>query len=143
MDNVNGLERITVVEPAYDRRHEDPDKNYGIHGCNLRFVLKGPDGAVQFLVFTGWHLRSVDGSTWQARDMEPMAADLGYHSYMPTYHDQQNMGPCEYLNGEPCYYDGSSLNAEPVFERMLTGGSDAVWKDLEEYYQQVFGDKDE
>lgn len=46
------LERIVRFEPAYDKR----DKNYGIHGVQVRFVLKGAEGAVQFLLYTNWQL---------------------------------------------------------------------------------------
>jgi len=43
------LERIIQFTPAYDKRPK-----YGIHGVNLRFLLKGPKGAIQFLLFTNW-----------------------------------------------------------------------------------------
>jgi hypothetical protein len=53
------LERITTVVGAYDRRHPNPAKNYGIHGMELRFVLKGERGAVQFVYYTPIHLEHV------------------------------------------------------------------------------------
>ena len=43
------FEKIVHAEPAFDKRNGDPKKNYGIHGVNLRFVLKSKLGAVQFL----------------------------------------------------------------------------------------------
>lgn len=97
----------------------------------------------------------------------PMAADLGYHSRVPMYEGQPAMGaiktdikmddtkegiekfnitttetmkytPCEYLDGEPCYYDGSSLNAVDVMKILIEQGSEAVWKYLEECYHEQF-----
>jgi hypothetical protein len=44
---------------------------------------------------------------------------------------------CDILGGK-CYYDGSGLNAEPVYELLLREGSDGVWKSLGEYYNECF-----
>jgi hypothetical protein len=53
------FEKITEVDEAFDERNVDPNKNYGIHGVQLRFVLKGTHGASQFLLFTNRHLPHV------------------------------------------------------------------------------------
>ncbi len=53
------MERIVEITPAYDKRHSDPCRNYGIHGADLRMILKGDLGAVQFVLFTNWHLPHV------------------------------------------------------------------------------------
>ena len=133
-------ERIITFSPALDKRNTDPKKNYGIHGVDLRFVLKGDEGAIQFVLYTGWHLPHVAHELKQrgSEMLAPMPADLGYHSPHPMYEGQTSMGPCEYLNGHDCYYDGSSLNAEGVFELLLEEGSDRVWKELEEEYERRF-----
>ena len=69
----------------------------------------------------------------------PMPADLGYHSYEPRYEWQDPItDSCEYLNGKPCYYDGSGLNAERIYEVLLERGSDGVWQELESFYNEVF-----
>lgn len=111
-------------------------------------VLKGEKGAVQFVVYTGWHLPHVTKELDQKpvyRDRphllcHPMPADLGYHSPIPQYEGQRPMeGVCQELGGT-CYYDGSGLNAERVFEVLLREGSDGVWRELEEYYTSVFGE---
>lgn len=135
--------------PAWDRRSPDPKKNYGIHGAEILFLLKGPDGAVQFRLFTQWQLPEVTREKmhhpydpiggdfhWMER---PMPADLGYHSPVPRYDGQDILtDECIALDGKPCYYDGSSLNAEPVFERLLREGHDGVWAALEAYYTRTF-----
>lgn len=37
--------------------------------------------------------------------------------------------------------DGSTLNAEPVFEILLKEGSAGVWRELREYYDRTFPDR--
>jgi hypothetical protein len=140
------VERILTFEPAWDKRDKDPNKNYGIHGVNVRFVVKGDKGAVQFLLYTNWQLPHVQAEQ-ESRPINPryphlmctpLPADLGYHSLTPHYEGQTTMGPCEYLDGRPCYYDGSSLNAERPWKVLLEKGSDGVWKYLEDYYTSTF-----
>ena len=144
------MERIIEFSPAFDKRHPDPSKNYGVQGVEIRFVLKGELGAVQFLLFTNWMLPHVqvehDKRFLSEPDQlsidclyHPMPADLGYHSFTPTYEGQIPISDsCEYLNGKPCYYDGSGLAAERVYQRLLREGSDGVWTELEDYYESTF-----
>jgi hypothetical protein len=146
---VADLQRIVTFSPACDKRDPNPSKNYGIHGVDLRFVLKGEKGAVQFVLYTMWQLphvtkenasrryEAVGGdSHWMER---PTPADLGYHSLAPHYEGQTVIQEsCEFLDGRPCYYDGSSLNAEPVYHRLLAEGDAGVWSALEDYYRRVF-----
>lgn len=175
------LERITEWDPAFDRRDPDPKKNFGIHGVSMRWVLKGPKGAVQFLVYTQWMLPHVAKEqlarigTRKDRDLamdievfyKPMAVDLGYHSKVPMYEGQEPMGsvdtklsvdetkqgleayqfnrketgtftPCPYLDGAPCYYDGSGLHAQKVLDMLIEKGGEAVWKYMEECYHSHF-----
>jgi hypothetical protein len=143
---MGGLERIVTFEPAFDRRDPDPSKNYGIHGVALRMVLKGPEGAVQFLLYTNWQLPHVTAEEdrkpiYRERPhllCHPMPADLGYHSRIARYDGQRPMGDaCEYLDGATCYYDGSGLNAESVYERLLREGDAGVWAALEDYYRET------
>lgn len=134
---------MVEFDAAFDRRDPDPLKNYGIHGVEVRFVLKGKKGAVQFLLFTNWMLPHVqkeqDGRHGDHIFCHPMPADLGYHSYKPTYEGQVSITEkCSYLDGQPCYYDGSGLNAERIYQVLLQEGDKGVWHELEEYYKQVF-----
>lgn len=179
-------EKRIDFEPAFDRRHPDPSKNYGIHGVTLRMVLIGPKGAVNFVLYTNWHLPHVTDESkgridsplngdyhWHCR---PLPADLGYHSPKPMYEEHEPVGsknftwrdateeekrelpsftripesnptgtftPCEYLDGKPCYYDGSSLNADRIYRVLLNKGSNGVWRELEDYYNEIFERKDD
>lgn len=145
------LEKWIEFSPAWDKRHTDPGKNYGIHGVEMTWFVRGPEGAVQFKVFTNWHLPHVMRETdakIQSNSVNrfalkfayhPIPADIGYHSYVPHYEGQTMMSEnCHVLHGKPCYYDGSTLDAEPVFDLLVAEGGDAVWARLEQYYRRTF-----
>lgn len=139
--------REIVFNPAWDKRSSDPKKDYGIHGVEMRWYLKGSKGIVQFVVFTNWMLPHVQEELDRKRmDADfphlmcrPMAADLGYHSYKPMYDGQTPM-KCDLLGGE-CYYDGSGLNAQELFNKLLREGGEAVWKEMEEFYHSTFNEE--
>lgn len=142
---VGEFTRSLTLVPAFDKTHPDPKKNYGVHGMDMRFVLKGPLGATQFVVFTNMMLKHVREQQYARVDtsrpywyciFEPTGADIGYHSPKPRYEGQQPM-PCEILGGE-CYYDGSSLAADEFLETFLSQGEDAVWTMLEDRYNELF-----
>ena len=126
---------------AYDRRDPNPNKSYGIHGVDMRFLLRGPKGVIQFVVATNWHLPEVQPLLTDSWRLKPMPFDLGYHSPVPLYDGQTTVtDSCEYLGGRPCYYDGSTLAAEKVFDRLLREGDAGVWAEMEETYEYHFGE---
>lgn len=143
------LEQVVKFFPAWDKRSPDPKKNYGIHCVELLMLLKGEKGAVQFKLFTNWNLPQVQKET-DAKYLinpdkkiglclyHPMPADLGYHSKVPRWEGQEPISQeCEYTGG-PCYYDGSGLNAQRIYEVLTKEGSDGVWRELEAYYKRIF-----
>lgn len=134
-----------LFHPAWDKRNPDSSKDYGIHCVELIFILKGEKGAVNFTLYTNWYLpKNRDNLVKNDRLFkywrEPMPADLGCHSLVPQYEGHSSIPNCKILDNKDCYYDGSTLNAEPVFETLIAEGSDGVWKELEEYYKQNFGE---
>lgn len=142
------VKRDIVFYPAYDKRNVDPAKNYGIHGVTLTFFLIGDLGAVQFKIYTNWQLPHVQRET-DARPPdsrfpymfhEARAVDLGYHSPKPLYEGQTLLSDQCHILGGPCYYDGSSLNGEPIFDVLRAEGNDGVWRELEQYYTETFGE---
>lgn len=151
------LIREIVVDPAFDRRDRDPSKDYGVHGCNMRFHVKGEKGVVQFVIYTNWHLPHIHKSIvsrcqggksgykgYEYCRLAPLPADIGYHSPTPIYEGQEIcQESCSLLGGKPCYYDGSSLNAEEYFNVLVSKGSDALWEKLENYYHRVFNKNDQ
>lgn len=134
------------MSPAYDKRNPDPARNYGIHGVDLRMYVIGARGAVQFVLYTDWHLPHVDDELRaKGARLQATPADLGYHSPIPTYEGQESWGRdnCELLGGCRCYYDGSGLNAERIFDVLRAEGSDGVWRELEAYYDEALPSLDE
>jgi len=143
------LKREVFFEAGYDKRNSDPKKDYGISAMKIRFVLSGDKGACQFLISTDWYLPNIQKE--KSNDFEfnrlsrginglkPSGWDIGYHVLTSQYEGQEPIdNKCEYLNGQPCFYDGSGLQAEEFIPEFLAGGSDAVWKMLEERYKQRF-----
>ena len=136
------MERIVEFSPAYDKRDPIPSKNYGIHGVDLRMVLKGERGAVQFVLYTDWQLPHV-AAEYKAKGFHigPLPADLGFHSPVPMYDGDESIEPeCAYLDGRPCFYDGSGLAADRIFNVLRAEGGDGVWRELEAYYTEVFSE---
>lgn len=138
------FERIVTMRPAFHRVHDDPKKNYGVGGVYLRMVLRGPLGATQFLLLTDWYLPETL-EWWKARGLSrgnrgPTPVDKGYHWSTPQYEGQEARD-CDLLPGGKCYYDGSGLNAEGVYQRLLKEGSEGVWRELEEFYHEMAASK--
>jgi len=106
-------------------RRIDTEREGG--GCTTWYLLEGPEGVVQFMmIFPG--------------SLEPMPADVGYHSRTPRYEDQQGMGSCPQLGGDYCYYDGSTLLAQELHQKFKDSGDDpeVIWRELEEFYNDTF-----
>lgn len=112
---------------------------HGQHGMEMVWYLKGPAGAIQWVVFlsdfTPTNISSLGDINGRSG---AMAADLGYHSFKPQYEDQPDYGPCKVLGTEQCYYDGSGLAAGEVLKKFVVDGPDAVWAHLREWYDLTF-----
>lgn len=137
------LERQVNFHAAFDKRDPNPSKNYGIHGMEILFVLKGPAGAVVWLIYTDWHVPSARKDLTGKSglfDRPFMAADLGYHALVSQYEDQEERDCC-YTSSGKCYYDGSGLNAELLVENFISQGEDYLWAALEAYYRTCFEDQ--
>lgn len=123
------LTRKISFKPAFDRRHTDPKKNYGIHCMDMSFWLVGPKGGISFTIYTGWYLPYMGGGS------SAMGADVSYHSKVPLYEGQTKLESCQ-LTGGDCYSDGSGLAAQDLFAQFVAGGEEVVWKKLEEWYTE-------
>lgn len=148
------MEKITFFAPAYDKRSSDPKKDYGIGCMRCYMVLKGEKGAVNFTFFTGMFLEStMEEYIKEGRAMpevhdwgvfyinKPRGMDVGFHSLTPLYDYQKEYGPrdgCEWLDGKPCYGDGSALRAGEWMKIFLSEGSDKIWEMLEVEYKERF-----
>ena len=105
--------RDVIVRPAYDAMFDDPPhrpkRDYGRHGAEIHFVLKGSGGAVAFTISTMWMLPETwahealtgheqhvppdledwrvptgptrhDGGEFPHLFCRPMPSDVGYHA---------------------------------------------------------------
>jgi hypothetical protein len=143
------MKREVKFTPAYNRGAQG-----GIHGVELEFAVVGELGAVTFKIFTNWQLPEVRENMLNSSTsfgyvqkypftfvMEPIPADLGFHSRLPAYEGQQYMSECTYTpEGEGCYYDGSSMAAVNLFDVLVAEGSDGVWRELESKYELEYGE---
>lgn len=133
---MSAFRREITFEPGYDYRN-DPDtkqRQYGCHGMNLRFTLHGEHGSVQFLLYTGW----LPGQPSFAAGpvLSPMGADVGYHWDEPRYEGQE-WRSCTARPAGRCYCDGSSLQADELFQKFTHDGDAVVWRTLEERYADL------
>lgn len=118
--------------------------SHGVHGLSIRFVTKGKDGAVQFLLHTGWLPQYAEPDNILFRDIRDWGShtipvDLGYHSKTPRHKGQATIqDKCEFCDGQPCYYDGSGLNANDAMYALVNGGDKALWEFLDGYYAATF-----
>ena len=116
--------------------HNDP-KSHG-RGCvGILFLVRNKVGAVQFCLLSGWY------ADWEeemyGRGRGPTPSDLGYHSPIQMFKWQAQMSKeCRWLDGGPCYYDASTLNAKRPFNILINQGESALWAFLREYHRQIF-----
>lgn len=143
----DGFERAIIFEPGFgmdpDERRKPSSQRYGRHSMQMRWLLRGPRGAAQFLMSTGWTPEPAPADPrWPSlRDWmttSPSGWDLGYHARVPQYKGAEQYGeqPCEYL-GAPCWYDGSSLAADGVLAAFFDRGEMGVWDALRERHDAL------
>lgn len=141
------LARTIEWEPAYDRRQKDADGNRtghggGAHCVTCRFVLSGPAGVVELVVYTGWWLkamhRELENET-MCFSLKPMPADLIAHSRAPWRATDGPRPECHRLKGN-CYTQSwGPLRADRIFDRFVEKGEAAVWAELEGLYVEMKG----
>lgn len=133
----DGIERWLSIMPGYDKRSAEPDKNYGVRGCGLLFVVKRGKVAVQWRIMTDWFLKSLRDE-WRRTGDKPFGwpdglGSIDYHSPVALYADQScQFHDCEFTGGD-CYFDGSCLGGSELFDQMCETGAAAVWKKLDKW----------
>lgn len=133
---------IQMIDP-FDKRDDDPKKNYGISALQIRMLLHGEHATMQFLFSTGMHLPNVmkenlkKGAHLFELLNRPMGYDVGYHADVPQWEGHEPMEKCDVRPQGTCYYDGSSLQADNLLKVYFKKGQDAVWKKLEQLYKEL------
>lgn len=128
------MNEMPEVEFTFWKGQETGEREY-----RHAYYLAGMRGTVQFVFMSYEH----------AGVQREFAADLGYHSPKPMYENHEplgNKGECHALRrpwtDSYCYYDGSGLNAERVWEAFLAAGRDeeVIQTHLRDFYFDVFYD---
>ena len=145
----DGLEESVQFTPGFNCRDRSGN-GHGVHGMEVWWLLRGPAGAAQFLLYTDWvpgkltpgHGLSLDGSvpgkfTRDGEQMYPMGADLGYHSRRPQHEEQKPISDDCSVIGGPCYYDGSTSRAEDLKREFVVKGENVIWQALENEYSNL------
>lgn len=135
-DKTEAFERIVRVTPAYDRR----DEGFGIGSVRMVFILKGPEGAVQFAIGSEWYLPETHEHLMRFRHIrEPKLLPSGWgvacHTKEETYAGQTNE-PCDLLDGGRCFYSESLCMADDWMPDFVAGGTDWLWPRLEQQYRE-------
>lgn len=141
------FKKIVKFAMPFDKRHSDPDKNYGIAAMRIYFILMKDQRAVQVIISTNCYLQSVvkehraKGTDLFFDDETFNCWDVGYHSPKPMF-DSHKPTKCDLLKGDECYYDGSSLRGKTdnVGKNFELYGEQWIWEYLEEYWYEVFKD---
>jgi len=139
------FKKLVRFKPPLDKRYPDPEKNYGIRFLTIWFILIGKKGAVQVMLITSCYLNSVikeyarKGKDLFYNEKTIDCYDVGYHSFKPMFKGQKSM-KCDVLEGEKCFYDGSSLKGkrDKVGQMFLEKGEKVIWEYLEKYYKDIF-----
>lgn len=129
----DGFQTAVVFEPGYN----DRGGNYGVHGMDFRFLLRGPRGAVGFLMSSGW-VPGEKGVNPTVSTLFPMGMDISYHAHSPQREDhEQASAKCPYLDGQTCFSDGAFMAAEPVLEAFIVRGDAVIWEALREWHDNL------
>jgi hypothetical protein len=139
------MERIIKFIPAFHKIHEDPDKNYGVGSVRCIMTLKGEKGATSFVFGIGIYLPQTY-EYWESRGLhkdcnkypDHMGYDVSYHALSSQWEGQTSRDNCEFLDGKPCYGDGSALRADEWMKIFVEQGDEPIWKMLEEDYKERF-----
>lgn len=136
-------EKLIEFAPAWDKRDPDPKKDYGINGLEIRFTLKGKEGAVSVDISTGWLLPSTVGinedtmyNYGRSLNKElsyPSGMMVCYHSPVQHY-EEQTKNECEYTTSGFCYSDCSYTYADKLLKRLIEEGESGVWDELSGWY---------
>ena len=65
------------------------------------------------------------------------ALTLDYHSKTERPTLTSSTEKCEYLEGNPCWHDGSGLAANEAWDAMERSGESGLWSELEEFHEYM------
>ena len=154
--NIDGIPFETTVHfrPAWEKRHDDPAKDYGVGSVRIRFTLTAPNGALSWRLSSGWYLPNVrerfrreaphkrydhDPSRFMPCALEGEGLELTVHFPAPPNGLEGN-GPneCDLLPSGKCWTDVGFSIGETLFEALVAGGEDGLWKEMARIHREQF-----
>lgn len=132
----NGLERHMWLRPGYDAKGEGA----GIHNAELNFAVKGPMGAVTFMIYTNWYTKSARAgmeSGYIRDDRASSLCKLDVHSKVPQgeWDTEPTSKQCDWTDGGECYCSGSMLQRQ-LADGLVEFGEEWLFEELEKEYEQ-------
>ncbi len=139
-----GLQHRIEFLPGYDGRHPDPTHPQDVDGMEIRFTVSGPKGLVYFALDTQWYPLSVvqdhyDPTRWAEQPYQARPLEIGYHAVTPQHPSHRAHPACELLAGRPCYAEIFYRPARALYWAFIHAGESAVWRELDNRYQQLKG----
>jgi hypothetical protein len=160
---VNGFERLVHRDEPFDctigkcGSSNCPGYPSGIgksHGIGItlhRYAIRGEGLAVQFVFSLGgldqYLPETAARLAFYNYMPEPLGWNIGWHSVIDhTIYTNSNgesesraykSDDCHLLPNMPCYYDGSTLNADPYLKIYLEDGPNKLWEKLEDYFLEA------
>jgi len=130
------MEQIIQITPAFERGTEG-----GRGSAHIWFCLRGPNGAVTFMVLTDWYLPETkeifEKNGWEFSHSSGGAVSThATWPYEPWQKDTRNES-CEWLDGAPCYGDIGFLIGDDFFAALVEGGTDALWDKMQKWYDEI------
>lgn len=139
----DGLEECVQFVPGYNCPETGP-QSHGVHGMEIRWLLRGPAGGVWLNMFTDWipgertpgHGLPPDGP-YDGWKRYPDGAGLGYHARVPMYEGHEiDREHCDVIGG-PCYGDMWFGGADEPVKRFVVEGEQVIWDALETAYAKL------
>jgi hypothetical protein len=160
----DGYTRVIEFSPAWDRSHPDPKKDYGISDVEMVFGLFRDDKGIEFSVSTNWHLPHVfnsrmlslrqdimDGKEaflWSGRAKEFLMEVCLYDLNHVQREDDEWILFSKIRNGlkylkqiwdtDHVHYFWLPDLEHAVWDKFLTKGEEAMWKELTKIYKKNF-----
>ncbi len=142
--SMENFKKTVQFFPAFHKVHEDPSKNYGVGAVRVCMILQGDNGAISFSFSTGMMLKKTYG-WWKSKGLhlesnrpDHMGYDVSYHALTAQFEGQTSRDDCPWLNGKPCFCDGSAMRADEWMDVFVEKGDEAIWSMMEADYKERF-----
>jgi hypothetical protein len=150
------LKHDVTFLPAKLEKIVAPDRTYWDRTMlEMRFVTKGPEGALEFRITTDWTVLAAQAGRIQMplvthkEDGTPvrmLSATVVYHSYVRGQGNAEpdpmamydHMFECDLLENQPCHFDAQINQRYALFECLVEHGETGLWAAMDELYLRYF-----